>query len=108
VGYSIYASALWGCIPYTVPPKAIGTAYGLTTAIQNIGLTISPLLASQTMRTSRKDGYFWTMIYYMTLSILGCIINVWLYFDDLNNRGGILDKVDKGEELQALLTSPTP
>ena len=33
IGYSVYAAALWGCIPYTVPPKLVGTAYGLCTAI---------------------------------------------------------------------------
>ena len=29
IGYSVYAAALWGCIPYTVPAKLVGTAYGL-------------------------------------------------------------------------------
>lgn len=91
-----------------MPPKAIGTAYGLTTAIQNIGLTISPVLASLAMQTDKKQGYFWTMVYYMTLSAIGCVINIWLYFDDLNNRDAVLDKVDKGEALAELLTSPIP
>lgn len=42
VGYSVYASALWGSIPYVVKPKVVGTAFGITTAVQNIGLTIAP------------------------------------------------------------------
>jgi len=33
IGYSIYASALWGSIPYTVDPKCLGTAFGATTAV---------------------------------------------------------------------------
>lgn len=33
IGYSVYAAALWGCIPYTVPAKLVGTAYGLCTAV---------------------------------------------------------------------------
>lgn len=33
VGYSIYASAIWGSIPYVVPENAVGTAFGLATAI---------------------------------------------------------------------------
>lgn len=45
IGYSVYAAALWGCIPYTVPARLIGTAYGLCTAVQNIGLTISPIIS---------------------------------------------------------------
>ena len=43
-GYSIYCSAIWGSIPYVVEPHTIGTAFGLCTAIQNIGLTVSPLI----------------------------------------------------------------
>lgn len=46
IGYSVYAAALWGCIPYTVPARLVGTAFGLCTAIQNIGLTISPALSA--------------------------------------------------------------
>lgn len=33
IGYSVYAAAIWGCIPYCVPARLVGTAYGLTTAI---------------------------------------------------------------------------
>lgn len=109
VGYSVYAAALWGCIPYTVAPKLIGSAFGLTTAIQNIGLTISPLIGSALLNTEKEDGYFWYLIYFCFLSAIGFCLNVWLYIDDLKNRGGILDKVDRGEddEPQDLLTSPT-
>lgn len=54
VGYSVYAAALWGCIPYTVPARLIGTAYGLTTAVQNIGLTISPLVSGALLSTDKE------------------------------------------------------
>jgi MFS family permease len=37
VGYSIYASVIWGSIPYTVDPNAVGTAFGMVTAVQNLG-----------------------------------------------------------------------
>lgn len=33
IGYSVYAAALWGCIPYTVPARLVGTAFGLCTAV---------------------------------------------------------------------------
>lgn len=33
VGYSIYASAIWGCVPYVVKPSLVGTAFGLATSI---------------------------------------------------------------------------
>jgi hypothetical protein len=42
MAYSIYVSALWPMIPYVVKPQVVGTAYGLCTAIQNIGMAIGP------------------------------------------------------------------
>lgn len=100
LGYSVYAAALWGCIPYTVPARLIGTAYGLTTAVQNIGLTISPLISSVCLNTTKQQGYFWLMMYFSMLAIVGIFLNVWLYMDDIKNRGGVLDKVDEGENLE--------
>lgn len=114
LGYSVYAAAIWGCIPYTVDPKLIGSAFGLTTAIQNIGLTISPLIASVCLKTEKEDGYFWYLVYFCILSIIGFFINIWLYIDDIRNRGGILDKVDTGDKEEEevpkvgdFVTSPT-
>ena len=37
------------------------------------------------------------MVYFCFLSIIGFFINIWLYIDDIKNRGGVLDKVDTGE-----------
>ena len=33
VGYSIYAAAIWGSVPYVVTPQTVGTAFGICTAI---------------------------------------------------------------------------
>ena len=46
IGYSIYAAALWGSIPYVVEAKTVGTAFGICTAIQNIGLSVAPTVGS--------------------------------------------------------------
>jgi len=46
VGYTLYAAVLWGCVPYTCSPRTLGSAYGLITAIQNIGLSTIPYLWS--------------------------------------------------------------
>jgi len=47
--YSIYAGALWSSIPYVVKANTIGTAFGLCTAIQNIGLTILPFAVGKSI-----------------------------------------------------------
>ena len=107
IGYSVYAAALWGCIPYTVEPRLIGTAYGLCTAVQNIGLTISPLIGAALLNTPKEQGYFWLMMYFALLGCIGIVLNVWLYIDDIKNRKGILDAIDTGNNLEELMASPT-
>jgi MFS family permease len=42
IGYSIYAAAIWGSVPYVVKSAQVGSAFGMATAIQNIGLVIAP------------------------------------------------------------------
>merc|ERR1711862_260030 len=107
-GYSVYAAAMWGSVPYTCEPKQIATAYGLCTAIQNIGMTISPLIAGSLLEhTSKDDGYFWYITYFEVLGTIGICLNILLYVDDLKNRGGVLNSVDKGEQLTDLMASPT-
>ena len=46
IGYSFYFVALSSSIPYTVPTRLVGTAYGICTAVVNIGLTISPWVSA--------------------------------------------------------------
>ena len=56
--YSMVAASLWPCIPLIVKSNALGTAYGLFFAIQNIGLFIGPLLIGHITST----GYYTTMM----------------------------------------------
>jgi MFS family permease len=102
IGYSIYASALWGAISFTVLPRTVGTAYGLTTAIQNIGLLLAPLLTGWIL--DNTTGYTVTMLVLAGFAAIGFFFNIFLYLDDIKNRGGILDKVNNATELQN--TSP--
>ncbi len=41
--YSIYASALWPSVALVTEKKSHGTAYGIVTAVQNLGLAAIPL-----------------------------------------------------------------
>lgn len=95
VGYSVYACALWGSIPYVVPEKLLGSAFGLCTAIQNTGLTIVPLILTLTQNWS-KTGTRYNDLSLSVLALfgfIGIIINILLYLDDIKNRDGVLNKV---------------
>ena len=108
IGYSVFAAALWGCIPYTVPPRLVGTAFGLCTAVQNIGLTVSPMVSAALLEADRQGGYVSLMLYFTLLTVIGLGFNLWLYHDDLRNRRGILDAVDDGKNLAELMEEIYP
>ena len=46
LAYSMFASALWPSVPYTVNKDSVGLAYGVITAVQNAGLAGLPLVVS--------------------------------------------------------------
>ena len=110
IGYSVYAAALWGSIPYCVNPKNLGTAFGLTTAFQNTGLVLAPLvtgyLIDNTGPVGEENGYFWSMMALAGFAAIGFLINLWLYTDDIKNRGSVLNNVEKEDSLEALMTTP--
>ena len=58
------------------------------------------------LKTKRDGGYFWYFVYFEVLAVIGILLNLLLYFDDLKNRGGILNRVDKGEKLEDLMATP--
>lgn len=118
LAYSVYAGALWSSIPYVVKPNTLGTAFGLCTAIQNIGMTILPIAVGATIKTTNTEdkyyGYIHEMMLLSAFATVGFCFNIWLYVDDLKNRDGQLDKVPKpkgeGEGdggLTDMMTSPT-
>jgi hypothetical protein len=110
IGYSVYACALWGSIPFVVPEKLLGSAFGLCTAIQNTGLTIVPLMLTLTQNWS-KTGTIYNNLSICLLVLFGCIgiiINLLLYFDDIKNRNGVLNKAMSGKKEELEIGMETP
>lgn len=102
-GYSIYASALWSSIPYIVKPNTIGSAFGLATSVQQMGLVIAPFITG--VLENKHPGKFASVdVFLGSLSLIGVGFNIWLYFDDIKNRGSVLNNVAK--PVQEMMTSP--
>lgn len=89
LGYSIYASVIWGSIPYTVEPRTVGTAYGICTAIQNIGLAYAPWQVSYIIDSRKNaegkgnfyEGADW---FFIGVNVIGLISGIVLYYIDIN------------------------
>ena len=107
IGYSIYAAAIWGSVPYTVPPQTVGSAFGICTAVQNIGLVIAPTVVGIIKdNTTRGYHYYWVCFLFVCINVVGFVLNLWLYIIDIKKYGGILNNVDTSDQLNNLMTSP--
>lgn len=47
VGLSVYGGVIWPCVPLVVDPSTTGTAFGITTACQNLGMALSPMVLTK-------------------------------------------------------------
>ena len=60
VAYSLYAAVMWASIPLVVKEEAVGTAFGVTTAIQNFGMAVAPTIMGVIKdKTTKDSGYFY-------------------------------------------------
>jgi len=91
--YSVYASIFWPCVAMVVEERLVGSAYGIITALQNLMLTIIPLVtgAIQVNTVGTSCGYFWTEICLAGLVAIGIVITTMMYFED-QKTGRRLDK----------------
>jgi len=94
LGYSLVASSLWAAIPFAVPETSLGRAFGLAMCIQNIGLTIFPLIAAAIYNTN--DRYLPEVsIFFLGCAVAAIIVALVLLFWDkrtggkLRARGGL-------------------
>lgn len=72
-GYSLLAASLWPMISLTTPLSRQGTAFGITQAIQNLGLGLGAKLVGYI--TDNFD-YFWVEIFFvlsLAIAILACL-----------------------------------
>ena len=89
LGYAVYASVVWAAVPLVVDEKrAIGTAFGVITALQNFGLFFSPLVVGVIAdSTSLKHGYFWVSIFFSICALLGLFTTIWIHILDQRGDG---------------------
>ncbi|XP_063399244.1 major facilitator superfamily domain-containing protein 1-like isoform X2 [Mytilus trossulus] len=97
ITYSFAAASMWPSIPLVVSQATVGTAMGLTTSIQMIGIGISNLVVGQILGKSqdlsREDSLLrwkYVMIYLLANS-LACVATTTILNLNDKRRGGILN-----------------
>jgi MFS family permease len=87
--FVLVPAALWPSVPMVVHKDKIGTAFGLLTMIQNIGLAAFPFLNGKLRDATHS--YTVSMIMFASLGILGFIFAVLLKRAD-SKAGHVLEK----------------
>lgn len=105
--YSFAAATMWPSIPLVVSQATIGTAMGLTTSIQMIGIGISNLVVGAILGhtddpTERLKKWKYVMIYLLANS-LACVAScVLINLVDLK-KGGLLNQSRREKQLKEQL-----
>ncbi len=87
--FVLVPAAMWPSVPLVVKKEHVGTAYGLMTMIQNIGLATFPWLNGQ-LRDATHD-YTASMVMFAGLGVVGLVFSILLLRAD-KRAGGVLER----------------
>jgi MFS family permease len=98
IAFSLVPAVLWPAVPYLVPANRLGTAYGLMTMLQNIGLTVINLLAGALNDLSgagpaNPAGYRPMLWLFFTLSLSSVLFAAALRARENSARGHGLETI---------------
>ncbi|KAG2455571.1 major facilitator superfamily domain-containing protein 1 isoform X1 [Polypterus senegalus] len=113
VTYSFAAASMWPSIPLVVPQATLGTAMGLATSVQMIGIGISNLIVGQILGTSSSDVkiplWRWQrMMIFMFANIVACIVSCGALNIVDKQQDGTLNKTTKRSQEAQRDPSETP
>jgi MFS family permease len=91
VSYSLYAAVIWPSVPLVVGPTVTGSAYGMITSLQNLGLATFPLLLGEIYNSFGAYVPF-TEYFFVFLATFGVVIGAALNIRD-KMTGGTLNSV---------------
>ena len=78
-GYSIFACVLWPAISITIKDKNIvGFSYGVATCLQNISMSINPMIIAQIL--VKYKSYYYCLIFLCIISIITISLSIYLYY----------------------------
>jgi MFS family permease len=98
IAFSLVPAVLWPAVPYLVTANRLGTAYGLMTMLQNVGLTVINLLAGalndMTGAGPGNPGGYRPMLWlFFALSLFGVLFSAALRARENSPRGHGLESI---------------
>jgi MFS family permease len=101
IAFSLVPAVMWPAVPYLVEPSRLGTAYGLMTMVQAMGLTVMNLLAgalndANNAGPDNPAGYTPMLWMFMILSLLGFVFAYALHVREVGPQGHGLESIKAG------------
>ncbi len=87
--FVLVPAAMWPSVPLIVPKELTGSAFGLITMIQNIGLALFPWLNG--MLRDQTETYTASMVMFASLGLVGLLF-AWLLKRADSREGGALER----------------
>ena len=76
--YSMFASVIWPAISLVVRKDLVGFAYGVTTSLQNAGLSLFPIIVAGIYSNSKS--YFTTIFFFLILMLVSILLSFLLIY----------------------------
>jgi MFS family permease len=98
IAFSLVPAVLWACVPYLVDSQRLGTAFGLMTMLQNVGLTVVNFGAGMLndwagAGAANPAGYRPMLWMFAALSLAGLIFSALLRVRETGPHGHGLETV---------------
>ena len=83
---------MWPAIAYVVPEEKLGMAYGVVTAVQNLGLALIPIATGAIITDNPSQETFHEVeLFFCVVGIVGVALGIWLNVVDTMGDG-VLNK----------------
>lgn len=92
IAFSLVPSAMWPSVPKIIPMKQLGSAYAIIFYIQNIGLSMVPVLIGNAIAANTSNGttdYTVPMLIFALFGALAVVIAVLLKITDKRKGYGL-------------------
>jgi MFS family permease len=101
VAFSLVPAVIWPAVPYLVEPNRLGTAYGLMTMVQAIGLTVINEVAGRLndangASAENPAGYTPMLWLFLVLSLFGFVFAYLLRVRETGPHGHGLEQIKAG------------
>ena len=92
VAFGLVPSAMWPSVPKIIPMQLLGTAYALIFYIQNIGLSLVPILIGKVNGANTIDGvtnYTPSMLIFAAFGLVAVALAFMLKLEDARKDYGL-------------------